>query len=129
MSDNNKTPNVEMQIALRQVRTLDDPSQINQVILGMARQRFEHYCTTLVPAQIARSSSMAGRFELLHFFRRIVRRDIEPEPPSSTTEEQAAGDALQELAGGNAQPALPAGTDEQRAAGDALTRLAGEVQA
>lgn len=126
MTDNGETPKMEMQIALRQVRTNENPKDINDVIIGMARDGFEHYCTTLVSAQIARSSSMAGRFELMHFFRRISRRVIQPVALPGTADEQATGDALNELAGASGQPALPAGTDEEQAAGDALAGLAGQ---
>lgn len=125
MTDNGDTPKMEMQIALRQVRTTENPNDINQVIIGMARNGFEHYCTTLVPAKIARSSSMAGRFELMHFFRRMVTREVVPDALPGTADDQATGDALRELAG--PQPALPAGIDEEHAAGDALAGLAKEA--
>lgn len=129
MTDNNKAPKVQVQmhLSLSQVRTLDDPGEITAALLGMARKGHEHYCTTLIPAKIAVNASMSGRFELLHFFRRIVKREIEPDALPGTADERATGDALKELAGDSGQPALPAGTDEQQAAGDALAGLAQEA--
>ncbi len=94
---NGKAPQIQTKMEVSQLRTPIDPNQVTATIVQMARQGYEHYSSTLIPAGIARGVTMGAQFDLLHFFRRVTHRKVEvpegvtalPEPPGKLDGETA----------------------------------------
>ncbi len=80
---NGKAPQIQTKMEVSQLRTPIDPDTVTQTIVQMARQGYEHYSSTLIPAGIARGVTMGAQFDLLHFFRRVTHRKVEV-PESAT---------------------------------------------